>query len=342
MKLTKVIYSFFATIIIGIEIDNKFCYITVKTYKRGKLIDSYTKEFKTDLGELPISAINFINKIQSKKPFTYITTLSSSIVQGIIHAQNQSQFIKYGVNVKEVEARKIDNWFVYVSKEDILETKKKFSKVGVDFIISPFLILYTLTKDFIKDNKGSCKLYLLFQKSNITMIVATGDCKVLFGAYYVLESGIDAVINTIKDPLSHDLEGMERVEIVKDIEDRLTSFSESEDELDDELIKSLKGDTKEESHAPAKQQSFDDFMRISYAVRAIQSAISEFYNNEIYDREFIHGIVIFNPHKIEEEVLMHIQNTMMLDIEIVPTNVSEIVADLGYESYLFCQERKVV
>ncbi len=39
MNLKKAIRYLLATVVIGVEIDNRFCYITTKIYKRAKVIE---------------------------------------------------------------------------------------------------------------------------------------------------------------------------------------------------------------------------------------------------------------------------------------------------------------
>ncbi|WP_104721695.1 hypothetical protein [Helicobacter mesocricetorum] len=347
MNLKKLIRHLLATVVVGIEIDNRFCYITTKFYRRSKIVEVQTRSFKTIPGELPMSAVRYINAIRFKKPFTYISSLSTSIIQGVMNTTNEDDFIKYGVNISDVESKRIDDWFVYCSKEGIAETKKQFFKIGVDFVISPFILLHSLIKDDIED---SCNLYILFQKSNITMIVARGANEVLFGAYYILESKIDLGTNAPKKRLNEDLDDdEEEPDVTNDINQELANLGdldlENESDSDEELIEFLKDETEdspEENTSNNYQETFDDFSRVSYAAKFIQSAIGEFYNNEIYQSDFITQIILFNPHKIDEEVLKHISNTTMLDLDIRSCNVSEALSDLGYESYKFFEKKEMV
>ncbi|MDE5603222.1 MAG: hypothetical protein K2I71_04810 [Helicobacter sp.] len=345
MNLKKIIRYLLATVIVGIEIDNRFCYITTKIYKRSKVVEVQTKAFKTIPGELPMSAVRYINEIRLKKPFTYISSLSTSIIQGVMNTTNKSDFIKYGVNIVDVESKRIDDWFVYCSKEGIAETKKQLLKIGVDFVISPFVLLHSLMKDMVED---SCNLYILFQKSNITMMVAKGANEILFGAYYILESKIDLAGSTTKKHLSEDLDDIEEAG-VDDINYELASLGDldlaEETDSDEELIEFLKDtsdDSSQENIGNDHQESFDDFSRVSYAAKFIQSGISEFYNNEIYKSDFIAQIILFNPHEIDKEVLKHISNVTMLDLNIQPCNISETLSDLGYESYKFFEKKEMV
>ncbi len=350
MNLKKAIRYLLATVVIGVEIDNRFCYITTKIYKRAKVIETQTKTFKTNPGELPMSAVRYINSIRFKKPFTYISSLSTSIIQGVMDTANEDDFIKYGVNVSDIESKRIDDWFVYCSKEGIAETRKQFLKVGVDFVISPFALLYSLIKNTVED---TCNLYILFQKSNITMMVAKGKNEILFGAYYILESKINLRDNTAKKHLSEDLDDIDESDVTNDINHKLYSLGDldlaDESDSDEELIEFLKDESDdsieesiEESINDNHQESFDDFSRVSYAAKFIQSAVSEFYNNKIYKSDFITQIILFNPHKIDKEVLKHIANVTMLDLDVRACNISDILSNLGYESYKFFEEKEMI
>ncbi len=342
------IRPFFATVIVGIEVDHKLCSIAVNFYRRGQLIQTQTKEFKTNPGELPIQAVRHIKKIRAKNPFTYVSTLSCSITQGVINSDKESDFQKHGVNCNEVVYKRFDNnWSVYVPNEGIAETKKRFLKLGADFVISPFMILYRLAKDTFQD---SCKLYVLFQRSNMTLIVTKQDAGVLFGGYYVLESEIDLGLSFVKHSLSEDEDDIRKTDIESDLQNELSSIEnvvdlDSESSNDDELIKVLKNDDgdeglhEHESAEESKGDDLDDFSRINTAAKFIQSALNEFYNNELYNGEFINQIVIFNPHDIAQDTLQQIQQITMLEVQVFVCDIAKELANLGYESYKFFESK---
>lgn len=344
MNLAKIIHHFFPTAIVGIEIDNKNCNIVVKFYRGGKHIRTQTKNFKTIPGELPAQAIWFLRKIYAKNPFTYITTLPSSIIQGAINTSCKEDFNQYGINVDEVAKKSFnDGWSVYISKEGITETKKRFSKLGVDFIISPFLVLYHLAKDTFQEDH--CKLYILFQRSNMTMIVTKSNSGVLFGGYYALESEIDSELKVVKNSFTQD--GREEMDITKDIQQELSEIGDvglENEKGDDELIEILRSEDKQEDEEKTENlekgnDDLDDFARVNMATKFIQSAMSEFYSNDIYKSEFISEIVLFNPNNISEETLKQIQNFTMLEMKIMPCNIAEILVELGFETYRFFEAR---
>lgn len=346
MNLIKTIRPFFATVIAGIEVDHKLCSVVVNFYRRGKIIQTQTKEFKTNPGELPIQAVRYIKKIRAKNPFTYVSTLSRSITQGVINSDKEGDFEKHGINCNEIVYKRFDNnWSVYVLNQGIAETKKCFLKLGADFVVSPFLVLYRLAKDTFQD---SCKLYVLFQRSNMTLIVTKQNAGVLFGGYYVLESEINLGLSIVKYSLSEDEEDIQKTNIESDlqhelsgIEDVLDLDSESDDAED--LIKVLKNDDTEdelqEDSKEPKGDDLDDFSRVDTAAKFIQSALNEFYNNDLYEGEFISEVVIFNPHNIAEETLQQIQQITMLEVQVLTCEVAKELADLGYESYRFFETK---
>ncbi|TLD82412.1 hypothetical protein LS70_007350 [Helicobacter sp. MIT 11-5569] len=337
MNLFRLIRPLFPTIIVGIEIDNKTCNVVAHFYKGGKLISSQNKEFRTNPGELPIQAVRYIQKIHAKNPFTYTSVLSYSIIQGVLNTDKEEEFKNFGVNCAEVAYKRFDNnWSVFVSNEGIAETKKRFLRLGADFVISPFLVLYHLAKDTFQD---TCKLYVLFQRSNITMLVTKKNCGALFGGYYILESEIDAELTVVRNSLSEDEDDIQQTDIEKDLQDELSGIEEvdlSNDANDDELIEVLKGndtDAPKSDEDQENREDLNDFSRVNTAAKFIQSALNEFYSNALYDSEFVSEIVIFNPHDIKQETLQQIQQITMLEVNIFSCDIAKELANLGYDSY---------
>ncbi|WP_297811539.1 hypothetical protein [uncultured Helicobacter sp.] len=347
MDLIKTIRPFFATVIAGVEVDHKLCSIVVNFYRRGKLLQTQTKEFKTNPGELPIQAVRYIKKIRAKNPFTYVSTLSRSITQGVINSDKESDFEKHGINCNEIVYKRFDNnWSVYVLNQGIAETKKCFLKLGADFVISPFMVLYRLAKDTFQD---SCKLYVLFQRSNMTLIVTKQDAGVLFGGYYVLESEINLGLSVIKHSLSEDEEDIQKTNIESDLQNELSGIEnvldlDSESDDAESLIKVLKNDDREdelheEINESSKGDDLDDFSRIDTAAKFIQSALNEFYSNSLYNGEFISEVVIFNAHDIAQETLQQIQQITLLEVQVLTCDIAKELANLGYESYKFFESK---
>ena len=149
--------------------------------------------------------------------------------------------------------------------------------------------------------------------------------------------------------MSEDEDEMQKINIQDNIQDELNEIEEvdvANEHSDNELIEILKSENeeigdeaKEENLEDSSDEDLDDFSRVSMASKFIQSAINEFYNNEIYESEFIREIVIFNPCDIQEETLKQIQNFTMLEVQITPCNVAEILAELGFESYCFFEAK---
>ncbi|CAM2813527.1 hypothetical protein [Helicobacter burdigaliensis] len=339
MKLIQLIRPFFSSVIVGVEIDSRQCNLTLRFYKKGKITNTIQKSYKTLPGQFPIQAVKFINKTKIKHPFTYIATLPSSIVQGTIYKDDEEGFHQYGIRKQDIYYVKNYHWYAYVGKDGVSETKNRFLKTGVDFIISPFMVLYSLSKELFQEG---CKLYVLFQKAHITMIVTKLGKGVLFGAYYVLESEIDSQINLTSNPLKVGFDELEKIDVTQNLQDELNSIDpvdELENLEDDNLIKELKGESKEEEGEGEQEGNFDDFSRVSSAAKFIQLALNEFYTNEIYESEFVDEIVIFNPHNINADTLKYIQNATMLNINIQTCDISEVLAHLGYESFKHFQAK---
>lgn len=173
------------------------------------------------------------------------------------------------------------------------------------------------------------------------MLVTKKNCGALFGGYYVLESEIDLELTMVRNSLSEDEEDIQKADIEKDLQNELSGIEEvdlNNDEDDDALIEVLKEkeDKTEQNTEEEESESgedLEDLSRVSTTAKFIQSALSEFYSNTLYNSEFISEVVIFNPHNIKQETLQQIQHITMLEVNVFGCDIAQELANLGYDSY---------
>ncbi len=320
---------FFSTVVISVILDKKVCKVFVKIIKNSKVTFTEEKKFDINEGELSRDVINYVNSYQDSYKYTYIGTLLGSINQGAISGCSRNDFKRFGVMADGVNSICIDNkWATYGFKDDILSMEIKFNKtIGVDFIFSPFIVLYNFFK---KDFSREAKLYVLCQKSHIALGVFK-DAKFIFGAFFSIGSTEDTFKSKTdskkassssdktkaKTDVHHDEEELDELVFFEDDEDVISLDDHDSDK------KSDKDDDKEDTGS-----SIEEFNEGIDLHNYIKSAIEEFYKNDKYETEFLNEIVIADNCNLTNDIIKYIKDELMISVIIKDINIAKVTADI--------------
>ncbi|HCZ18554.1 hypothetical protein [Wolinella succinogenes] len=335
----------FSTLIIGVNVDSRNCYTRVLTLKKGKILHDELKEFRTVPGDIPIEAAKFIRKLRKKHPFTYVATLSHSIHQGAIDTIRADEYLKFGIRSNEVRSVIVQEaWSAYISREGIAEARGKFAKSqGVDFLFSPFALLYEGIKGRLDEKK---RLYVLQQQSDLALAIMNAK-GLYFGGFFILESEMEA--STEKKPEEEMALGETPLEPASPakITEALSALDNELEEIGEleELDDSVMIEDFEEHEAPLpkhnekeeERSALDDFARAISVAKFIKDSLSEFYKNEVYRSDFIDEIVILDTYGISSGALTYLKNTLLIDIK---THALDVTSSLVKMAELEIKERE--
>ncbi|MCE3038852.1 hypothetical protein LW133_06145 [Helicobacter sp. faydin-H8] len=291
----KILRSLFSNTFIAINIDGNICYVKVLRLKEGRIVEDFSKEFKILEGQLPFELIKFIKNYKRRYPFSYIGVMAKTYNQGVYNPQRPEILESNGVNIRECKVLKFDNWNAYIKKNEIEEIQKQLDRFGgVDYIFSPFVITYLAIK---KELDSKSRLYILYEKSNIAILIANCD-EVYFAGYFMIESEISQAQEEVKyanDLLENTFDIMEELEDFEDFED-FDFFNENKEEEEVE-------------------QTIQDMNQASIVAGIIQNSLNEFYSNDLYEEKFVEEIVILDNVGISNEGLKYIADTTLMDIK---------------------------
>lgn len=291
----RILRPLFSNVFIVINLDGSMCYLKVLRLKEGKEVERFNREFKILEGQLPIELIKFIKNYKRRYPFSYIGTMAKTYNQGVFNPKKQEILQGLGINVKECRVVKMDKWNAYIKKSEVELIQNQFGRFGgVDYIFSPFVIVYSAIK---KDLDDSLRLYILYERSNIAILIANCD-EVYFAGYFMIESEISHAQEDLKyvaNPLENTFDIMDGLDGFGDLED-FDFFDENKEEEEQDV-----------------EQTIHDITQASIVAGIIQNSLNEFYSNDLYEEQFVEEIVILDNVGISQESLRYISDTILLD-----------------------------
>jgi hypothetical protein len=167
--------------------DKNTQYINIKQYdkqlkidnqvlKNDKIIKTEHSSFLVD-DKMSQDVVDKLNILQKNIKKTYLTTVCDSVNQKIV----DNNFVDNNFVV-----RKLAPYLqIAIPKPDILSTQNYFSLTGIDYIFSPFNILYNYLASH-KPNTNSLNILVL--NNIIYSIVLNSDHKIVFSSIKTLTS----------------------------------------------------------------------------------------------------------------------------------------------------------
>ncbi len=339
-KITQIIQKKFSNVFMAIIPEKNEYIIKYKILKNGKILDNDIKKFaKGESGEISSKMQKFIMFFQNEYKFVYIAFLLDSLGQNCFPSCDLVKIKNNNIVLDNIIYICIDGkWIIYTSKADIKIIKDKFSEIGIDFIYSPYLILYKNIKDKKYNRKDI--LHMIYMEDSLTILIKNKD-EVIFNAFFKIpykefafddeeelkpEEDIDKDIQGINlDTIESEDEEFEGfVDIVKLEEE------DSDLENDKDILESAKKDLEFSS-----LNDLELYGRDIIIFKFLKSAIEEYYNNNKYNSEFLEKIVIYNDSNISNDIITMIENDLFLDVEIKSIDVKESMVNISIEEVGF-------
>ncbi len=339
-RIIQIIQKKFSNVFMAIIPEKNEYIIKYKILKNGKILDNDTKKFiKGESGEISSDMKKFIMFFQDEYKFVYIAFLLDSLGQNCFPSCDLEKIKNNNIALNNIVYVCINNkWITYTSKADIKIIKDKFSETGIDFIYSPYLILYKNIKDKKYNRKDI--LHMIYMEDSLTILIKDKD-EVVFNAFFKIpykefafddeeelkpEEDIDKDIQGINlDTIESEDEEFEGfVDIVK--------LEEEDNDLenDKDILESAKKDLEFSS-----LNDLELYGRDIIIFKFLKSAIEEYYNNNKYNSEFLEKIVVYNDSNISNDIITMIENDLFLDVEIKSIDVKESMIRISIEEVGF-------
>jgi len=338
--LKNLFEALYNKVIVNIVLKRSSCDVYIELCSKKALLHSEKKTFETL--SLNADMLEFISSYTKESPYSYIAILDISADQGAIPTCTKKKLIHY----KDLDSCEYkcfnDKWTYFTLKHDLYEIEKVYKEIGVDFIFSPFLLLYNFFEDKVKSHIA---LYILVHDNFISLSVFENS-QLMFAEHLDVEaSGDDELISQIIEDdninlgesigldldlddvdVTDDMGDLDDLDDFGDIEDldsleEIDEFSESQDveeeffESDDQVVESSDEDINE------------DYQRFSL----IQTSLGNYYNDRHFESQFIENIYIADGVGVSTDLKRYLEEEMFLNVYIRHLDISMELCSLAKE-----------
>ncbi|RUM64319.1 MAG: hypothetical protein DSZ04_02670 [Sulfurimonas sp.] len=321
--------------------------------KKGA-IDHFQKSFDTTI--LSQHLLEFVNYYTKESPYFYISFLDISADQGALPTCDKNKLGFYGdISTSEYKCHD-EKWTYYTSKTDLYLMEKRYAKIGVDFIFSPYSILSNFFKDKIPTTLA---MYVLVQDSFISLSIFDNG-ELLYAQQLDMETideDGDEILAAMEEEVSLEIEQSINFEDFEDFEDDVLKdldefgdikdldsienidefcniedldFMEDLDEfskdkyLDEEIV-NLAEELASATEVPYETSFNEDYQRFSL----IQTSLSHFYNNKKYDSKFVETVYIADGVGVSSDLKNYLEEEMFLNVYLQQIDINMKVCELA-------------
>ena len=334
----KFLESLYIKAFINIIVSRDETKIFVETFAKDKHLDSYEESFDTlNVNE---KILEYLHNFTKQTPFYYVAYLDNSTMQGALPTCVKNEMALYQ-DLSACEYKCQDKkWTYYTAKTDLYEIERRYSKIGLDFIFSPFTLVSHFFKDKISEHFAG---YILVQENLITLTIFENG-KLLYGESLNVE--MYEAGDTLEDSLIEDEEDLDIVDDLEegidlddisaideldslddfgDIED-LDSLDEMDDFTDDEDIEEeFNQEVENITHEPVAVVSNEDYQRFTL----IQNAINRYYHDENYESKFLETIYIADGVGVSTILKQYFEEEMFINIYVRNVDIAQELSSLS-------------
>ena len=181
----KFLESFLPKLFIALIPSAKGIYLYAQLRKNGKQIRSYEQQ----LIEGNTALEKRVKQLEKESSVTYISILETEARQGLLpECRGTEEF-----DLSSVEKICVENrWGIFINKDDLFERQKGYKGVGLDFLFSPFSLLYSFYEQRVKESDG---LYLLIS-SDLILSAVFKDSTMIFAQQILMHDELSLVDET--------------------------------------------------------------------------------------------------------------------------------------------------
>ncbi len=308
---------------ISFNVDHNLLSTQVIRIKNDRIKEKFFKTFETKVetknGEVPIQALKIARTYSQKYPYTYFSTMSKA--KEILCEKRAFEQIKR--ENQDYPACEVNQKYcVYVESEDFLKDFKRFKIQDVDFLFSPFSLIYDFVCDSLEEKP---LLYLLLERSRFYFLIADKKEIFLAKSVFLEEQPEEFMESKEEDSIQMDNEAVDLF---------LSEIQEDIDSLEEAIgLDSSKDNSEKNKDA---YSLIEGMTNIPLIADVLQEGLRSVYHSREID--FVEKVVVLDSCQIHHKALMHLQETLMIEVDRLDFSLVErlnILARMENEKYAF-------
>lgn len=325
-------------VIVNIVVKRASSDVYIEVLSKKSVVKSSTKTFETT--SLNIEMQSFINEYIKESPYHYIALLNMSDKQGALTTCDKKTIQNYAQDTMSQTMCQDKLWTHYTAKEDINSIKQVYSKIGCDYIFSPFSLL----SYFFKDKIGGTTAMFILMQDNFVSLAIFEEKRLLFAVHLdmqtmgenedeMLSQDIDTGEDVdLGDEVGIDLEDVNVLENIEELED-IDDFGDIEDldsieEIDEFSQNQDIEEEFQESEETFSDESEDNFNEDYQRFSLIQSALGHYYSDEEYDSQFVENVYIEDGVGVSRDLKRYLEEEMFLNVYIRQASLGAEISEL--------------
>lgn len=284
---------------ISIIVDKNQILLLARTYKKGEVIDSYERSFEDT------KRVNhYIQELTMEFQVFYVSLFVTTLGQGLLPIADAKQCSKYSIDYYSITPIPLGEYLIYINTKELEKITANFSKiVYLSTLYSPFALLDFL----IKDKKIIKNTLCVYKYSSYLAVAVYNGQLAKFGAFFHILLEEEASLQS--DDFEEISEPVEEVaELENDSLEKLEvkSLDEAIEDTPD-LLEELGLDENNDDDSDLK-----DFAQYMKMCEYIVDAVKEYYENELYDSEFIEDILLCSEAKLPKTATQFLENELFI------------------------------
>ncbi len=171
--------SFFPKLFIVLRPSSQGVHFYAELRKNGTLV----KQYDPQLFETYSALAKRVQAVEKENTLSYTAFLDTEADQGLFVQCRTTEHVE----LSSVETLCVENrWGIFMGKDDLFARQKMYKSIGLDFIFSPFSLLYHFYEERIRERDG---LYLLITADFVLSAVFKNNT-MLFGKKVMLQESL--------------------------------------------------------------------------------------------------------------------------------------------------------
>ncbi|GAA7042474.1 hypothetical protein Kyoto41A_01940 [Helicobacter pylori] len=314
---------FCSQVYISFNVDHNLLSAQILRIKNHRIKEKFFKTFETKVetknGEVPIQALKIARTYSQKYPYTYFSAMSKA-KEVLCEKQAFEQIKRENQDYRACEVNQ--KYCVYVESKDFLKDFKRFKIQDVDFLFSPFSLIYDFVHDHLEEKP---LLYLLLERSRFYFLIADKKEIFLAKSVFLEEQPEEFIERKEEDSMEMDNEAVNLF---------LSEIQEDIDSLEEAMgLDSSKDNSEKNEDA---YSLIEGMTNIPLIAGVLQEGLCSVYHSR--DIDFVEKVVVLDSCQIHQKALMHLQETLMIEVDRLDFSLVErlnILARMENEKYAF-------